>query len=262
MWLPARPELAAGLLYQVHPFSYILWCGGIAMKTIRHLLALSLVLMFSSVVLADAIQLDNGDTLNGKVVSVNDKEVTFQSEVHGKMILARKKVIAIVLGDAKLAPQKSAQGYQEGESPKDIVGRLVPKNFGVKQLRELEKGKQPAPNPEDLVDQLRTEGVDPALVNELKVRLPGFSAPPVQKYFNDTVQGLMSGKINLGHIRKDAVNARDQLNDLKKDLGPDGAVLDGYLSILNGFINETAPPSNKKPTVTKRRDETVKPSKK
>jgi len=163
-----------------------------------------------------------------------------------------------VLGDAKATKKQPAQGYQEGESVKDILNRLVPKNFGVKQVRELEKGQQPAPNPDDVVEQLRTEGVDPALVNELKLRLPGFTSPPVQKYFNDTVDGLISGKITLGDIRNDAVKARDQLNDLKKDLGPDGAVLDGYLSILDGFIKETAPPSNKKPTVKKGAEKKIK----
>lgn len=219
------------------------------MNTVRVLVALLVVLTLPCMLRADAIRLENGDTLHGKVLSVTDKQVTFQSEVHGKMVLKRKQVVAIVLGDANPTAKKPAQGYQKGESVKDLLDRLVPKNFGVQQLRDLEKGKQPAPNPEDAVDQLRTEGVDPALVNELKARLPGFSSPPVQQYFNDRVQGLMSGKITLGDIRKDAVNARDQLNDLKKDLGPDGAVLDGYLSILDGFLKETTPPSDKKPTV-------------
>lgn len=229
------------------------------MKTFRIVLALLLVTVSSNVLLADAVRLDNGDTLNGKVLSVTDKQVTFQSDVHGKMVLERKRVTAIVLGDAKPAAGKSAQGYQEGESVKDVLDRLVPKNFGVQQLRELEKGQLPAPNPEDAVDQLRREGVDPALVNEMKARLPGFSSPPVQQYFNNTVDGLMSGEISLGDIRRDAVKARDQLNDLKKDLGPDGAVLDGYLSILNGFINETAPPSKEKPSVSKGETKPVKP---
>lgn len=217
------------------------------MKFIRVSVALFACSLFATSLFADAIQLDNGDTVHGKVVSVTDKQVVLQSEVHGKLVLERKRVVAIVLGDKTDADSGTAG--KKGESVQGIVGRLVPKDFGAKQLRELEKGQQPAPNPDDVVEQLRTEGVDPALVNELKIRLPGFSSPPVQEYFNDTVQGLMSGKISLGDIRQDAVKARDQLSDLKKDLGPDGAVLDGYLSILNGFINETEPPKTDKPRV-------------
>jgi hypothetical protein len=78
-------------------------------------------------------------------------------------------------------------------------------------------------------------------MNELRLRLPGFASPEVKSYFDDRVGGLISGAVSLEDIRQDAIGARDQLIDLKKDLGPDAAALDGYLGILEGFIRATAP---------------------
>jgi hypothetical protein len=57
----------------------------------------------------------------------------------------------------------------------------------------------------------------------------------------------MTGKLNIQDVRKDAITARDGLLDLQKDLGPEGAALNGYLSILNKFIRETEPPPATKP---------------
>ena len=73
----------------------------------------------------------------------------------------------------------------------------------------------------------------------------------MKKYFNDKVTGLASGRLNLQDIRKDAVKARDGLKDLQKDLGPDGRALEGYLSILNAFIDQTTPPKNEKAPMKK-----------
>lgn len=194
---------------------------------------------------ADVIQLDNGDTLNCKILSVTAKEVTIESDALGKVTLPREKVTAIVLGDSlpkdkpkKPAGAKAADG-KEGETPLEIIERLAPKDFGPKAVADLEKNAVPAANPDDVIDQLRREGVDPALREALQLRLPGFTAPEVQTYFNDTVDGLITGRLNLKDIRKDAMNAHTQLKELRDDLGPDAAALDGYLGILEGFLKNT-----------------------
>ena len=47
----------------------------------------------------------------------------------------------------------------------------------------------------------------------------------------------------MNDIRVEAKSAADQLKELKRDLGEDaGGALDGYLTILENFLRETAPP--------------------
>ena len=56
------------------------------------------------------------------------------------------------------------------------------------------------------------------------------------------INGLMSGKLNLNDIRSQAKASIDQINELKRDLGPEaGDALDSYLSILQNFVDESAP---------------------
>ncbi len=53
----------------------------------------------------------------------------------------------------------------------------------------------------------------------------------------------MSGKLTVNDLRKEAKSAADQLRAVKRDLGDDSGTLDGYLSILDSFLNETASPA-------------------
>ena len=50
---------------------------------------------------------------------------------------------------------------------------------------------------------------------------------------------MLSGRLNIQDIRKEAVSAVDQIKEIQKDLGPNANALNGYLSILENFIQET-----------------------
>ncbi|MEQ8790046.1 MAG: hypothetical protein RIC55_27365 [Pirellulaceae bacterium] len=205
---------------------------------------------------ADTLRLVNGDTISGKVVSVDDKNVTLQSDTLGRITLPRDKVAAMVFGDAPAAsPDKQVDSAAPGDvkidkndKPEDIIRKLIPKGFNREAIEAMAAGAKRAVNPDDVIRQLREAGgVDPAIRRELSLKIPGFTAPAVQGYFDKQVNGLMSGDISLGDIRNDAVDVRDQLEKLKKDLGPSGEALNGYLDILNGFIQETDSIPAKKP---------------
>jgi len=104
--------------------------------------------------------------------------------------------------------------------------------------------------PEDVVEKLQAAGgIDPQELDRLMNKFPLLATPEVQQHFNRYLGGLTSGELDLADLRKDAVKARDELKDLKKDLGPYGGALDGYLSILESFIDETKPaqPEKNKP---------------
>ena len=206
--------------------------------------AFAAALFTASLALADVVKLANGDTLHGKIVSIDDEKVVLESDVFGKVVVARERVLGVVFADGKgpdggPAVEAEPKTGDRAETPGEIIDRLINEEFGPDALRELSRGAKIVANPGDVVRELQREGIDPKYINELTVAIPGFTAPPVQDYFYGTVEGLKTGRINLGDIRKDAVKVRDQIESLKKDLGPDAAALDGYLGILNGFIEET-----------------------
>jgi hypothetical protein len=208
----------------------------------------------------DTLRLANGDTINGKVIAVDDKNVTLESETFGRITLPRSKVVGLVFGDAPAASNVQAEAapgevridkgvkIDKNDKPEDIIRKLIPKGFDRKAIEKMAAGAKKATNPEDVIRQLREAGgVDPAIRRQLSLQIPGFTSPAVQSYFDEKVNGLMSGDLSLGDIRNDAVDVRDQLEALKKDLGPSGEALNGYLDILNGFIRETESVPAKKP---------------
>ena len=213
--------------------------------------------------------------LPGSVIQVDDQRIVLESKVLGKVTLPRKEVQEIQLGSRpsratpsapKVGPPSRTRGREAqrrstdrtgsrtGQGPAGrisdahLVKELRSRGLDIKSLAEL-KNLMPditLPNdhahqtPEDVVRQLRTEGVDPTALDDLRSQVPLMAIPGVRSYFDGTLQGLISGRLDLHDIRQDAVKARDGLLDLKKDLGPSGDALDGYLLILEGFINQTA----------------------
>lgn len=215
-----------------------------------------LSLFLAAIADAEEVQLVNGDRITGRVVSLSAKSLTLKSEVLGEIVIPRDKVGAIYLGDVK-PPAQSAPATPPPQSPKrtaktpeDIIGQLTG--------RAVPGGN--GQTPDDVIKQLQAGGtIKPQDLREVQQAFPLLAAPEAQAYFNEMVGGLMSGRKNLGDLRKDAITSRDILEDLKKDLGPEGAALNGYLSILNRFINETDPAPTAKPTDPPETDEQPKP---
>jgi hypothetical protein len=71
--------------------------------------------------------------------------------------------------------------------------------------------------------------------------LTGANPAASQKY-DELVSGLMSGQLNVNDIRTQAKNGIAQIQQLKRELGPQADdSLDSYLNILQTFVNETDP---------------------
>jgi hypothetical protein len=189
-------------------------------------LVLTALLLAALPAAADAVQLANGDVLNGKVLSLDDKQLSLESESLGQLTIPRGKIVTITLGNAKPAaavvdPKTAPAAPKAGTSV------------------------------EEAVKQLKAGGVNPKDVADLQKLFPELAAPGASKYFSETVAGLIGGKTSVQDIRKDAIQARDELNKLTKDLGPDvAAAVAPYLSILEKFIKETEPTDPKaKPAI-------------
>jgi len=175
---------------------------------------------------ADTVQLVNGDRINGEVIALDKDKLTLESDIHGELVIERGKVVAIALGDHPL-PSASPSDARKDASRNGKTAR--------------DKDAALAETPDDVLERLRADGIPVEQVDQLTKKFPLLGTPQVKQQFDHYLGGLMSGKLDIQDIRKDAIKARDELNDLKKDLGPYGDALNGYLGILEGFIEETDP---------------------
>jgi hypothetical protein len=91
----------------------------------------------------------------------------------------------------------------------------------------------------DFSAALRQFGGDTNVIGEIRQQMLAGSPEAATKY-DEMVNGLLSGQMNLSDLRKQAAASAHQLRDLKRELGPDADdALDGYLKILDAFVNES-----------------------
>ncbi len=148
--------------------------------------------------MADTIELTNGDVLNGQVISLDGQQLVLKSELLGELKLARDKVSAIHLGDKPILTRNAAAAAQAPAKP-----ALDP---------EVQKVLNAVPSSDDVLKQLQVGGgINPQMIGELQTKFPLLNTPEAGQYFNDTLGGLMTGKLNIQDVRKDAITARDGL---------------------------------------------------
>jgi hypothetical protein len=170
---------------------------------------------------ADQITLQNGDTYHGKVLSVSSTNVALQSEVLGTVTLPRAKVNAIALGDA--APNTPRAPGATNLAPRTPA--VIQSNATV-----------------ELSADFRNLGGATNLIQQVQSQFLAGAGPAANAKFNQMMNDLASGKMNLGDLRNQARTAADQLRAFKKELGSEagGEELDSYLAILDSFVAEAA----------------------
>jgi hypothetical protein len=182
---------------------------------------------------ADQVTLRNGDILNGKVLAMTTNTLTLQDESLGTLILSRARVSNITLGTAAVALPPLASPQMNSVLP----------NTGQTSSRASS-----ASDPE-LTAMLHEIREHSNLVQEVEVHVLGSSASPAaMNKFNEILDELSSGQMDINGLRSEAQSAADQLQEYKKEMGPDaGEEVNAYLSILNGFLRETAPTNSAAP---------------
>lgn len=205
------------------------------MKTKLFSAASGMFFMFNAATLlrADQVELQNGDRYTGKVLSITADTVVLESEVLGKINVPRKSVANLAFG-AHPAVLKTATN----------LARLS----GLTNLPVAVAPPKPAnPNP-DLSAAFRNLGANTNFVRHIREQMLRDSPAAASKY-DEMVSGLMSGKLNLNDLRREAKASADQLRALKRELGPEaGDSLDTYLEVLDGFLKEsTAAPASTAP---------------
>ena len=169
---------------------------------------------------ADQVELQNGDRYVGKVLSLTTNQLVLQSDVLGTIKLPREKVAVVTLGN--VAPTNGARAT----------------NLQHEGLA-ISAGNQT--NSNDLAAAFRQLGTNNNLVQQVQRQFLSDASPEAVNKYNELLGGLMSGKISLDDLRAQAKTAADQLRSMKGEMGDQTGILDSYLSILDKFVNETAP---------------------
>lgn len=180
---------------------------------------------------ADVVEMQNGDRYVGRVIAVSLDTVIFSNEVLGRVDLPRPKVASLSFATNAVALRAPNQPVQSASTNHPTVA-----------------GSSPLTNASvDLSAALRRLGVNTNSATQVRQQMLAGSPEAGGKY-DQMVNGLMSENLDLSDIRREAQSSAKQLQDLKRELGPEADdLLDGYLQILNGFLNETATDSSLSP---------------
>src|ERR1700722_4440826 len=123
--------------------------------------ALAAVLMaLSTPARAEILQLVNGDQYRGMVIGMNASNVVFQSEIQGRVILPRAKIAQIVF--------------------REVPAKVAPNSAGTNAARPLILSGPPAapvPAGDAITEQMRQQGVDPKIVDQVQQEIFGKSSP-------------------------------------------------------------------------------------
>jgi len=176
---------------------------------------------------ADQLELQNGDRFSGKVLSVSADAVVLDSDVLGKITVPRQKVARLAFGTNAVAPV--------------VAGPAATNLPTTTALADLLKTNA------DTVATLPQPAMDTNVIRKIREQMLAGSPEAAGKY-DEMVAGLLSGKMNVDDLRRQAQSSADELRELKRTLGPDaGDSLDGYLTVLDQFLKESTAGSTNAP---------------
>jgi hypothetical protein len=168
--------------------------------------------------------MQNGDHYVGTVLTLNSNYVVIQSEVLGVVKLPRAKVAAVTVGFGAQAKQAKPPAPKMAE------------------VAALPNRATNAPATNSLA--LRYLGAHTNLIHQVEDKFLQDAGPEAKAKFDELLQGLMNGQMDIQGIRTQACETVNQIKALKRDGGEQlGGMLDTYQAILEKFIKETTPPA-------------------
>ncbi len=201
----------------------------IALRGARCFLAGGAVLVFivtAASLHADQVEMQNGDRYVGKVVSLNANTLVVQNDVLGVVRIPREKVSLIMLGTTPAAPQA---GAATAKSP--VTAHVAP----------------PAAPVSNAGNPFRELAAHTNLIQKIQSQFLSDAGPEANKKFEETLNGLMTGQLNMDDLRAQAQAAANQLRTAKQEGGGDlGISADAYLAILDQFLKSTPATSGSK----------------
>ena len=177
---------------------------------------------------ADQVEMQNGDRFVGKVLSLDKNTLVLKNDNLGTLRLPRAKVSTLTFGAntaANVAPTSVTTNSQPS-APAAVV---------------TTNGQA------DLSASLKALGANTNFIKQVQSQFLAGAGPEANTKFNEMVSGMMSGKMDINGLRAQAKQAADNLKQMKREVGDDTGMLDGYLSILENFLKESAPSTNSPP---------------
>jgi hypothetical protein len=171
----------------------------------------------------DVLEMQNGDRYSGKVLAMSADTVVLNSEVLGRLNVPRTKVASVTFSTNAAAAPVAASLARPASTNLPIVIHSTPlTNTNL-----------------DLSAAFRQLGADTNFLGQIRGQMFAGNPQAAAKY-DEMVNGLLSGQINLNDLRQQAQTAAEQLRELKSGLPEAGDSLDAYLQVLDGFLKETA----------------------
>ena len=200
-------------------------------------LLFALALLAATRLPADQLLLLNGDRYHGKVIGLTADAVVLDSDILGKISLPRKQVASLLFGTNTVAPVTAPAA-----NPTLPIPTNLPTSATLAQLaRSLTNGTAATPPLRPLAAPNTNSTANPDLARQIREQMLTGSPEATAKY-NEMVAGLMSGRLTVTDLQRQAKASADQIRELKQELGPDaGDALDGYLQILDSFVKEANP---------------------
>jgi hypothetical protein len=177
-----------------------------------------------SVIQADEVEMQNGDRLSGKVLSVSASTVVIESEMLGKVNVPRKNILAVVFG-TNASPAKTTSGVLQAAVPAN-----PPASISLTAWLST-NGVSSA--------SIRSPDMDTNVIRQIREQMLAGN-PVAAAKFDEIADGLMSGKLDLDDLRREASVAAGQLRELKRQDPELGDSLNAYLQVLDNFLNEPA----------------------
>jgi hypothetical protein len=172
---------------------------------------------------ADQVVMQNNDHYNGKVLSVTTNALVLQSDILGTVTLPRGKVAVITM---------SSEAATNASRLAAVVPSRAPAVLKTNAASELSA-------------QVRQLGSQTNLLQQVQSQFLAAASPEANARFNRMVNDLATGRMDINSLRTQAQSAAAQLRSLEKEAGADDSgTLDIYLSILDKFLKESAPPPN------------------
>ncbi|MGC3958674.1 MAG: hypothetical protein QM813_12270 [Verrucomicrobiota bacterium] len=169
-------------------------------------------------VLADQVEMKNGDRYVGQVISMSTDTLVLKNEILGTIKLPRDKVAQLTLGTNAIAPTS--------RPATNAITATLPAGLPAK-AANLARSSATATSPTNVMQQVQQQ-----LLME--------ASPEAKAKFQELAGGYLTGAVSENQIRVEAQSAAEQLRKFKAELGADaGEDLDGYIAILEGFLNES-----------------------
>jgi len=176
--------------------------------------------IFDTALRADQLTMQNGDVYAGKILSVTSNMIVFQSDVLGKLTLRREKISTLAFSGT-ISGSNSAPTI-----PAKVAA--VPKSPNVAMTNA------------DIAGTLHNLGANTNFIQQVRRQMLSGTTPDANQKYDEMVNSLMSGQMNLNDLRNQAKTAIQQIQQIKRETGPEAdASLDAYLAILQNFVNET-----------------------